>query len=93
MRGCVSNVWIVADLDENKQLVFQGDSDAFIVKGLIAIVLMLCNHKKPQDILALDIPSIFNDLGLSQHLTPSRSNGLYAMITYVRKIAEATAAA
>jgi cysteine desulfuration protein SufE len=85
VRGCVSNVWLIADHDE-------GDSDAFIVKGLIAIVLILCNHKKAEDILALDIPAIFNDMGLSQHLTPSRSNGLYAMITYVRKLAEATAA-
>jgi cysteine desulfuration protein SufE len=89
VRGCVSNVWIVTDQDAEKNLVFLGDSDAFIVKGLIAIVIILCNHKSPEAILHLDIPQIFNEMGLAQHLTPSRSNGLYSMINYVRRLAQA----
>ncbi|MFI4954772.1 MAG: SufE family protein [Gammaproteobacteria bacterium] len=89
VRGCVSNVWIVAEQDEQKRLVFLGDSDAFIVKGLIAVVFILCSAKAPADILHLDIPKIFNELNLAQHLTPSRSNGLYSMINYVRRLAQA----
>lgn len=89
VRGCVSNVWIVAEQDEQKRLFFLGDSDAFIVKGLIAIVFILCNGKTPTDILHLDISHIFNELSLAQHLTPSRSNGLYSMINYVRRLAQA----
>lgn len=89
VRGCVSNVWIVADQDAEQNLVFLGDSDAFIVKGLMAIVIILCNHQSPQAILQLDISQIFNDIGLAQHLTPSRSNGLYSMINYVRRLAQA----
>ena len=90
VRGCVSNVWIVAEQDEEKRLVFLGDSDAFIVKGLIAVVFILCNNKTPADILSLDISHIFSELSLAQHLTPSRSNGLYSMINYVRRLAQAT---
>lgn len=90
VRGCVSNVWIIAKQDDNKRLLFVGDSDAFIVKGLIAIVLILCNAKTPTEILQLDIPKIFNELNLAQHLTPSRSNGLYSMINYVRRLAQAS---
>jgi cysteine desulfuration protein SufE len=89
VRGCVSNVWIVTDFDAEKNLVFIGDSDAFIVKGLMAIVMILCNHQSPQAILQLDIPHIFNEIGLAQHLTPSRSNGLFSMINYVRRLAQA----
>lgn len=89
VRGCVSNVWIVTDIDADKNLTFLGDSDAFIVKGLIAMVIILCNHQSPHTILALDIPAIFNQVGLAQHLTPSRSNGLFSMINYIRRIAQA----
>ncbi len=88
VRGCVSNVWIVAEQDAEQRLLFLGDSDAFIVKGLISVVLILCNAKTPQDILNLDIPQIFQELNLAQHLTPSRSNGLYSMINYVRRLAQ-----
>lgn len=91
VRGCVSNVWISADRDEQGNLVLLGDSDAFIVKGLIAIVIILCNHQSPQTILKLDITKLFNEIGLAQHLTPSRSNGLYSMINYVRRLAQAMA--
>jgi cysteine desulfuration protein SufE len=91
VRGCTSQVWITAEQDENKKLHFLGDSDAFIVKGLIAVVLILCNNKTPSEILALDIPLLFNELGLAQHLSPSRSNGLYSMINYMRRLAQACA--
>lgn len=89
VRGCASQVWITAEQNEDKTLRFWGDSDAFIVKGLIAIVFILCNNQTPATILALDIPHIFNELGLAQHLTPSRTNGFYSMINTVRRLAQA----
>lgn len=95
VQGCVSQVWLVTEPQtENSDTVvnFRGDSDAFIVRGLIAIVLRIYSGKKPQDILALDAREIFEKLGLNEHLSPQRSNGLYSMVERVKADAAAVLA-
>jgi cysteine desulfuration protein SufE len=92
VQGCVSQVWLVTEPQANSDdtvVNFRGDSDAFIVRGLIAIVLRIYSGKKPQDILALDARDIFEKLGLNEHLSPQRSNGLYSMVERVKADAAA----
>ncbi|WP_304163814.1 cysteine desulfuration protein SufE [Lonsdalea britannica] len=84
VNGCQSQVWIVVTLDEQGRVVLQGDSDAAIVKGLIAVVFSLYQQMTPQDIVALDVRPFFQELALTQHLTPSRSQGLEAMLRAIR---------
>lgn len=89
VQGCVSQVWIVSRVessgdDDQPRLYFRGDSDAHIVRGLIAILLEIYNGKTPADILAIDPKEIFHKLGLDEHLSPQRSNGLYSMVGRVR---------
>ena len=87
--GCVSQVW----LDTEKQtdtLRFRGDSDAHIVRGLVAILLDLYSDRPPADILAFDARAAFEQMGLSEHLTPQRSNGFYAMVQRIRNDATAS---
>lgn len=88
VRGCASQVWIASELRTSgggeATLVFHGDSDAHIVRGLIAILFAIVDGKSPQDILALDANAIFAALGLKEHLTPQRSNGVVAMIERIR---------
>lgn len=93
VQGCVSQVWLVTEPHENvatATIRFRGDSDAFIVRGLIAIVLGIYSGKTASEILAIDARSIFQKLGLNEHLSPQRSNGLYSMVERVK--ADATAA-
>jgi cysteine desulfuration protein SufE len=98
VQGCASQVWLslktsrVAESDP--VLTYVGDSDAHIVRGLIAILLTLFSGRKPQDILDTDAIAIFDELGFREHLTPQRSNGLRAMVERIRRDArEALAAA
>ncbi len=88
--GCVSQVWLVSEL-HNGILHFRGDSDAHIVRGLIAILLRIFNDKTPSDILALDPTDIFTQLDLNDHLTPQRSNGFASMLQRIRNEAAAAA--
>lgn len=88
ISGCQSQVWIVMQAGENGQLSFHGDSDAAIVKGLLAIVFSLYQGLTAQDVVALDVRPFFTQLELSQHLTPSRSQGLEAMIRAIRANAQ-----
>ena len=81
--GCVSQVWLVSEVHGDK-LVFRGDSDAHIVRGLVAIVLDLFSQKTAADILSVDAKRAFEQLGLSEHLTPQRSNGFQAMVQRIR---------
>lgn len=91
VKGCQSQVWIVAEPDsESGTLKIVADSDAFIVKGLIALLLRLYADRRPEDILA-NPPDVFNDIGLGKHLSPSRANGLHAMVNRIRQIATAAA--
>ncbi|MDH3661733.1 MAG: SufE family protein [Alphaproteobacteria bacterium] len=91
VKGCQSQVWMVALPDpENGTLSIQADSDAFIVKGLIALLLRLYADRPPEDILA-NPPDVFVQIGLGKHLSPTRANGLHAMINRIRQIATAAA--
>ena len=94
VRGCASQVWLVSERDpgDASHLRFRGDSDALLVKGLIAILLRLYNDARPADILAFDIKDALERLELSQALSPQRSNGLASMIDRIRKEAAAAAA-
>jgi len=89
--GCVSQVWLVSEVHGDK-LVFRGDSDAHIVRGLVAIVLDLFSQKTAADILSVDAKGAFEQLGLSEHLTPQRSNGFQAMVQRIRNDAAAALA-
>ena len=91
VQGCVSQVWLVNDRDGDK-LGFRGDSDAHIVRGLVAILLDLYDGKSAQDIVAYDAEGAFQQLGLGEHLTPQRSNGFYAMVQRIRNDAAAALA-
>ncbi|CAI2425127.1 cysteine desulfuration protein SufE [Serratia plymuthica] len=84
ISGCQSQVWIVMHTDEQGCVEFHGDSDAAIVKGLLAVVFILYHQMTPQQITELDVRPFFAELALSQHLTPSRSQGLEAMIRAIR---------
>ena len=86
VRGCQSQVWIDTKLSDGR-LLMSVDSDAFIVKGLLGLVLAAYNNKTPADILAFDIEAYFGQLDLLQHLSPSRGNGLRAMVQRIRDIA------
>lgn len=88
VQGCQSQVWLVPDKDENGKIIFSGDSDAMIVKGLIAIVLLIFNHKSPSEIKSVAVDDIFAKLGLEEHLSPSRRNGLLSMIDKIKNYAE-----
>ena len=96
--GCASQVWLVTQVDQEKPgepvLTFLGDSDAHIVRGLIAILLTLYSGHTPQQILSTDAIAVFDEFGFREHLTPQRSNGLRAMVDRIRADArEALAAA
>ena len=87
VRGCQSQVWIDTQLERGK-LQLAVDSDAFIVKGLLAVVLAAYNNKTPADILAFDIDAYLDSLDLLRHLSPTRGNGIRAMIQRIRGIAQ-----
>nr|WP_314265352.1 cysteine desulfuration protein SufE [uncultured Moellerella sp.] len=80
IAGCQSQVWIDMQKQADGTITFAGDSDAAIVKGLVAIVIILFQGKTAVEILATDVKSFFQQLSLEQHLTPSRTQGLNAMI-------------
>lgn len=84
IQGCQSQVWIVMRQNDDGVIELQGDSDAAIVKGLVAVVFILYHQMSAQDIVAFDIRPWFEQMALTQHLTPSRSQGLEAMIRAIR---------
>ncbi|MDY0970966.1 cysteine desulfuration protein SufE [Siccibacter turicensis] len=84
IQGCQSQVWIVMRQNDDGKIELLGDSDAAIVKGLIAVVFILYQEMTAQDILAFDVRPWFEQMALAQHLTPSRSQGLEAMIRAIR---------
>ena len=88
VNGCVSQVWLHSSIEEGitneKYIKFVGDSDAFIVKGLIAILIALYSNKKPNEILDINHENIFTKFGLDSHLSPQRSNGLLSMIKRIK---------
>jgi len=87
VRGCASQVWLVSTIEtgaDGPRLSFRGDSDAHIVRGLVALTLALFSGKRAVDILAIDAPALFAEIGLKDHLTPQRSNGLASMVERIR---------
>lgn len=84
IQGCQSQVWIVMRQNADGVIELQGDSDAAIVKGLVAVVFILYHQMSAQDIVAFDVRPWFEKMALTQHLTPSRSQGLEAMIRAIR---------
>lgn len=84
VKGCQSQVWLVPQKQKDGSIKFVGDSDAMIVKGLIAIVLMIYNNLSANEIKKLAINDIFASIGLQEHLSPSRRNGLEAMIEKIK---------
>lgn len=95
VRGCASQVWLVhaADESDNPILTYRGESDAHIVQGLIAILLALYSGQRASDILNIDAEARLNQIGLRDHLTAQRSNGLSSMVARIRRDAEAALAA
>ena len=89
VRGCQSLVWLVPRFDAGEgRLHLQIDSDAHIVRGLIAIVLAAYDGNEPAEILDFDIEGLFGELDLMRHLSPTRGNGLRAMVGRIRSVAE-----
>ena len=96
VRGCASQVWLLTHVKPDgaagPSLSFEGDSDAHIVKGLIAILFALYSGKRAREILETDAPALFDRIGLRENLTPQRSNGLRAMVERIRAEAKAALA-
>lgn len=96
VQGCVSQVWIKTKVGAGNGagpiLTFRGDSDAHIVKGLIAILFLLFNGRPASEIVAADAQGLLATLGLDEHLTPQRSNGLASMIRRIKADAAAVLA-
>ena len=95
VQGCVSQVWLEKRIDRSQsepRINYRGDSDAHIVRGLIAILLTLYSGRTPQEILSTDAIEIFDEFGFRDHLTPQRSNGLRAMVDRIRADAGAALA-
>lgn len=89
VRGCQSQVWLL-DEEQDGKLYFLADSDAFIVKGLLAVVLAAYNAQPPAAAIAFDIDDYFAKLELMRHLSPTRGNGLRAMVQRIQQIASAS---
>jgi cysteine desulfuration protein SufE len=88
VRGCASQVWLVTEPQADGRLKFRGDSDAHIVRGLIAILLRLYSGHSADEISAFDAKAAFEKLGLSGALSAQRSNGLASMVARIRRDAE-----
>jgi len=96
VQGCASQVWLATTVHSNERggpvLTFSGDSDAHIVRGLIAILFAIFSGKRAADILSTDAIALFERLGLREHLTPQRSNGFRSMMERIRADARAALA-
>ncbi|PWE17008.1 cysteine desulfuration protein SufE [Marinicauda salina] len=93
VKGCVSQVWLVLDDADGGRLRVRGDSDAHIVKGLVALLARLYTDRSPEEALSIDPKDVLSRIGLAEHLSPQRSNGLASMVARIRAEAEARAAA
>jgi cysteine desulfuration protein SufE len=84
VRGCMSQVWIILGWDANQRLTMLADSDAQIVRGLIAVLAALFTGKTAEEISGVDVEKTFRDLGLEGHISPNRRNGFFSMVEVVR---------
>lgn len=85
IKGCQSRVWLHADLNEDK-VVYSADSDAIITKGIIALLIRVFSNQHPDDIISADTKFI-DEIGLKEHLSPTRANGLVSMINQIKNYA------
>lgn len=94
VQGCVSQVWVVTNAGEGNDPVINilGDSDAHIVRGLVAIALAIFSGKSASEILSIDETALFDRIGLSEHITPQRSNGLRSLVARIKMDARAALA-
>ncbi|MDH3638397.1 MAG: SufE family protein [Gammaproteobacteria bacterium] len=92
VHGCMSKVWISAkpSAADPSELTFAGDSDASTVKGLVALLITLYSGKTAQEILQIDADSVFDKMGLFDHLSPTRHVGVYAMVEHIKSLAESS---
>lgn len=94
VNGCASQVWLATIISPSKDdpqqpvLTFVGDSDAHIVRGLISILFVIFSNKHADEIIELDVKKIFNQIGLDEHLSPQRSNGLVSMVARIKTDAQ-----
>ena len=86
VHGCTSRVWMVAQRDKAGRYHFTADSDAHIVRGLIALLLSAYQDRTAQEIAIVEIEKIFTEIGLSEHLSPNRRNGFFAMVERVKAL-------
>jgi cysteine desulfuration protein SufE len=91
IEGCQSRVWLNAEMAEDGNIVFEGDSDAVLVKGIVALLIKVLSHHTPAEILNADLFFI-EKIGLREHLSPTRSNGLLAMVKQMKMYALAFSA-
>ena len=89
VQGCASQVWLVSERNEDGHLVFRGASDAHIVSGLVAIATQVFSNKPDETIRNLDETALFDALGLSEHLSSQRANGLRSMVARIKREAGA----
>ena len=82
IKGCQSKVWIQAELKDNK-VVYRADSDAIITKGMVALIIRVLSQQTPDDILSAEL-NFINKIGLAEHLSPTRANGLISMIKQMK---------
>jgi len=95
VNGCVSQVWLVAETEngDGKTVTFRGDSDAHIVRGLVAIMISALSGQPAEEVVGYDAEGLFRQIGLDSHLTPQRSNGLRAMVDRMKTEASGRIAA
>ena len=95
VEGCVSQVWLVSEIDEQdpERIIFYGDSDSQIVKGLVSILIMVNSGLKAQEVLEQDISGLFTRLNLGAHLSMNRKNGFLSMVRVMKEHARAVLAA
>ncbi|TAF15128.1 MAG: SufE family protein [Alphaproteobacteria bacterium] len=87
VRGCTSQVWIIHEMRDGLHY-FRADSDAHIVRGLVALLVRIASGQDRATIISLDISGFFATLGLKEHLSPSRSNGFFAMVERIKQVAQ-----
>ncbi len=94
VQGCASQVWLATEVsdDPDRIVSFQGDSDALIVRGLVALAIAITSGRPARDIIATDVIGKFDELGLKAHLSSQRSNGLRSMVARMKRDAEAALA-
>ncbi len=88
VKGCTSQVWLICNTDEGGHYLFIGDSDAHIVRGLMAILFIAYQGKTADEISKININQIFEEIGLNQHLSPNRRNGFFAMVERIKVLSD-----